>query len=119
MSRYVFKMPDLGEGTVTAEVVEWKVKVGDMVEEDQVIAEVMTDKAAVEIPSPVTGRVRPWRCQLTGGHVAAGASGGASCDQRGSSPAGHSPDSSPAAWAKAATSRAKGLKARSAAMAPV
>jgi 2-oxoisovalerate dehydrogenase E2 component (dihydrolipoyl transacylase) len=57
MSRYVFKMPDLGEGTVTAEVVEWKVKVGDQVQEDQVIAEVMTDKAAVEIPSPVTGRV--------------------------------------------------------------
>jgi 2-oxoisovalerate dehydrogenase E2 component (dihydrolipoyl transacylase) len=57
MSRYVFKMPDLGEGTVTAEVVEWKVKVGDSVQEDQVIAEVMTDKAAVEIPSPVTGRV--------------------------------------------------------------
>jgi 2-oxoisovalerate dehydrogenase E2 component (dihydrolipoyl transacylase) len=57
MSRYVFKMPDLGEGTVSAEVVEWKVKVGDTVQEDQVIAEVMTDKAAVEIPSPVTGRV--------------------------------------------------------------
>jgi 2-oxoisovalerate dehydrogenase E2 component (dihydrolipoyl transacylase) len=57
MSRYVFKMPDLGEGTVSAEVVEWKVKVGDVVQEDQVIAEVMTDKAAVEIPSPVTGRV--------------------------------------------------------------
>jgi 2-oxoisovalerate dehydrogenase E2 component (dihydrolipoyl transacylase) len=57
MSRYVFKMPDLGEGTVSAEVVEWKVKVGDAVKEDQVIAEVMTDKAAVEIPAPVTGRV--------------------------------------------------------------
>ncbi|MEX1994857.1 MAG: dihydrolipoamide acetyltransferase family protein [Steroidobacteraceae bacterium] len=57
MSRYVFKMPDLGEGTVTAEVVEWKVKVGDQVKEDQIIAEVMTDKAAVEIPSPVSGRV--------------------------------------------------------------
>ena len=57
MSRYVFKMPDLGEGTVSAEVVEWKVKVGDMVKEDQVIAEVMTDKAAVEIPAPVAGRV--------------------------------------------------------------
>jgi 2-oxoisovalerate dehydrogenase E2 component (dihydrolipoyl transacylase) len=57
MSRYVFKMPDLGEGTVSAEVVEWKVKVGDTVKEDQVIAEVMTDKAAVEIPSPVSGRV--------------------------------------------------------------
>lgn len=57
MSRYVFKMPDLGEGTVTAEVVEWKVKVGDVVKEDQIIAEVMTDKAAVEIPAPVSGRV--------------------------------------------------------------
>ena len=57
MSRYVFKMPDLGEGTVSAEVVEWKVKVGDSVTEDQIIAEVMTDKAAVEIPAPVSGRV--------------------------------------------------------------
>lgn len=57
MSRHVFKMPDLGEGTVSAEVVEWKVKVGDAVEEDQIIAEVMTDKAAVEIPSPVKGTV--------------------------------------------------------------
>jgi len=57
MSRFVFRMPDLGEGTVEAEVVEWKVKVGDVVHEDQVIAEVMTDKAAVEVPSPVSGRV--------------------------------------------------------------
>jgi 2-oxoisovalerate dehydrogenase E2 component (dihydrolipoyl transacylase) len=57
MTRYVFKMPDLGEGTVEAEVVAWHVKVGDLVTEDQVIAEVMTEKAAVELPSPVTGRV--------------------------------------------------------------
>ena len=57
MTRYVFKMPDLGEGTVEAEVVAWHVKVGDAIEEDQVIAEVMTEKAAVEVPSPVTGRV--------------------------------------------------------------
>jgi 2-oxoisovalerate dehydrogenase E2 component (dihydrolipoyl transacylase) len=57
MSRYVFKMPDLGEGTVEAEIVEWKVKVGDVVREDQVIAEVMTDKAAVEVPAPVSGTV--------------------------------------------------------------
>jgi 2-oxoisovalerate dehydrogenase E2 component (dihydrolipoyl transacylase) len=57
MTRYVFKMPDLGEGTVEAEVVAWHVKVGDHVTEDQVMAEVMTDKAAVEVPSPVTGRV--------------------------------------------------------------
>jgi 2-oxoisovalerate dehydrogenase E2 component (dihydrolipoyl transacylase) len=57
MTRYVFKMPDLGEGTVEAEVVAWHVKVGDLIEEDQVIAEVMTEKAAVEVPSPVAGRV--------------------------------------------------------------
>ena len=63
MTRYVFKMPDLGEGTVEAEVVAWHVKVGDLVQEDQVMAEVMTEKAAVEVPSPVTGRV----LSLTGG----------------------------------------------------
>ncbi|TAK52602.1 MAG: 2-oxo acid dehydrogenase subunit E2 [Gammaproteobacteria bacterium] len=57
MSRYVFRMPDLGEGTVEAEVVEWRVAPGERVSEDQIIAEVMTDKAAVEVPSPVTGRV--------------------------------------------------------------
>jgi 2-oxoisovalerate dehydrogenase E2 component (dihydrolipoyl transacylase) len=57
MSRYVFKMPDLGEGTVEAEIVAWHVRVGDVVEEDQVMAEVMTDKAAVEVPCPVSGRV--------------------------------------------------------------
>jgi len=57
MSRYVFKMPDLGEGTVSAEVVAWHVKPGDLVHEDQVMCEVMTEKAAVEMPAPVTGRV--------------------------------------------------------------
>jgi 2-oxoisovalerate dehydrogenase E2 component (dihydrolipoyl transacylase) len=57
MSRYVFKMPDLGEGTVTAEVVAWHVKPGDLVQEDQVMCEVMTEKAAVEMPAPVTGRI--------------------------------------------------------------
>jgi 2-oxoisovalerate dehydrogenase E2 component (dihydrolipoyl transacylase) len=57
MSRYVFKLPDLGEGTVAAEIVGWRVKPGDVVAEDDVIVEVMTDKAAVEVPSPVSGRV--------------------------------------------------------------
>ena len=57
MTRYVFKMPDLGEGTVEAEVVAWHIKVGDMVQEDQIMAEVMTDKAAVEVPAPVSGKV--------------------------------------------------------------
>ena len=57
MTRYVFKMPDLGEGTVEAEVVAWHIKVGEVVKEDQVMAEVMTDKAAVEVPAPVSGKV--------------------------------------------------------------
>lgn len=57
MSQYIFKMPDLGEGTVEAEVVAWHVKEGDTIAEDQVIVEVMTDKAAVEVPSPVSGRI--------------------------------------------------------------
>src|ERR1700723_3146963 len=57
MSQYVFKMPDLGEGTVDAEIVAWHTKPGDSVTEDQLIVEVMTDKAAVEVPAPVSGRV--------------------------------------------------------------
>ncbi len=56
MSQYVFKMPDLGEGTVDAEIVAWHAKPGDAVTEDQLIVEVMTDKAAVEVPAPVSGR---------------------------------------------------------------
>jgi 2-oxoisovalerate dehydrogenase E2 component (dihydrolipoyl transacylase) len=51
------KMPDVGEGVAEAEIVEWAVKVGDLVKEDQVIAAVMTDKATVEIPTPVAGSV--------------------------------------------------------------
>ena len=57
MSRYVFKLPDLGEGTVQAEIVGWRVKPGDTVAEDDVLVEMMTEKAAVEVPSPVSGRV--------------------------------------------------------------
>jgi len=57
MSQFTFKMPDLGEGTVDAEIVAWHTKPGDTVSEDQLIVEVMTDKAAVEVPAPVSGRV--------------------------------------------------------------
>lgn len=57
MSEYVFKLPDLGEGTVEAEVVRWLVAPGDRVVEDQPIVELMTDKATVEVPAPVAGRV--------------------------------------------------------------
>jgi 2-oxoisovalerate dehydrogenase E2 component (dihydrolipoyl transacylase) len=57
VSQFTFKMPDLGEGTVDAEIVAWHTKPGDVVSEDQLIVEVMTDKAAVEVPAPVSGRV--------------------------------------------------------------
>ena len=51
MSRYVFKMPDLGEGTVEAEVVAWHVKVGDTIQEDQLMAEVMTTRLRSRCPA--------------------------------------------------------------------
>ena len=57
MSEYKLRMPDVGEGVVEAEIVEWHVKVGDTVEEDEDLLDVMTDKATVEIPSPVSGKV--------------------------------------------------------------
>jgi 2-oxoisovalerate dehydrogenase E2 component (dihydrolipoyl transacylase) len=57
MGRYVFKLPDVGEGTAEAELVAWHVKVGDTVAEDQIIADIMTDKATVELTSPVAGKV--------------------------------------------------------------
>lgn len=57
MGEFVIKLPDVGEGVAEAELVEWQVKVGDLVREDAVLAAVMTDKATVEIPSPVDGKV--------------------------------------------------------------
>jgi len=57
MGTHVIKMPDIGEGIAQVELVEWFVKVGDVIAEDQVVADVMTDKATVEIPSPVSGKV--------------------------------------------------------------
>ena len=57
MSEYVFKLPDLGEGTVESEIGEWSVKVGDLVDEEAIVGTMMTDKAAVELSSPVTGTV--------------------------------------------------------------
>jgi 2-oxoisovalerate dehydrogenase E2 component (dihydrolipoyl transacylase) len=57
MSEYIFKLPDLGEGTVESEIGEWFVKVGDEVKEEDIVGTVMTDKAAVEVSSPVSGKV--------------------------------------------------------------
>src|SRR5215203_4039486 len=57
MASRSIKLPDIGEGMAEAEIVEWHVRVGDAVREDQVVAAVMTDKATVEIPSPADGIV--------------------------------------------------------------
>ena len=57
MARYEFKLPDIGEGIAEAEIVAWHVKVGDTIREDQQIADMMTDKATVEMESPVAGKV--------------------------------------------------------------
>jgi 2-oxoisovalerate dehydrogenase E2 component (dihydrolipoyl transacylase) len=57
MGQYFFKLPDVGEGTAEAEIAAWHVKVGDMVKEDQHLVDIMTDKAVVEIPSPVAGKI--------------------------------------------------------------
>lgn len=69
MSEFIIKMPDVGEGVAEAELVEWHVKPGDLVREDMVLAAVMTDKATVEIPSPVNGIVR-WLGAVVGDTVA-------------------------------------------------
>src|SRR5881397_306969 len=55
--RYEFKLPDIGEGIAEAEIVAWHVKVGDTIGEDQQLADMMTDKATVEMESPVAGKV--------------------------------------------------------------
>ena len=57
MARFTFNLPDIGEGIAEAEIVAWHVKVGDRVEEDQQIADMMTDKATVEMEAPVSGTV--------------------------------------------------------------
>ncbi|MDF7777587.1 dihydrolipoamide acetyltransferase family protein [Sphingomonas sp. AOB5] len=57
MARFSFRLPDIGEGIAEAEIVEWHVKIGDRVEEDGRLADMMTDKATVEMESPVAGTV--------------------------------------------------------------
>jgi 2-oxoisovalerate dehydrogenase E2 component (dihydrolipoyl transacylase) len=57
MSEYIFKLPDLGEGTVESEIGEWFIKVGEHVNEEDLVGTMMTDKAAVELSSPVSGTV--------------------------------------------------------------
>jgi 2-oxoisovalerate dehydrogenase E2 component (dihydrolipoyl transacylase) len=71
MGERVIKLPDVGEGVAEAELVEWHVKIGDLVREDAPIAAVMTDKATVEIPSPVEGEI-VWLGAQVGDVVAVG-----------------------------------------------
>jgi 2-oxoisovalerate dehydrogenase E2 component (dihydrolipoyl transacylase) len=72
MAERIIKLPDVGEGVAEAELVEWHVKVGDLVREDAVLAAVMTDKATVEIPAPADGTVA-WLGAEVGDTVAVGA----------------------------------------------
>src|SRR5450756_289811 len=71
MTELTVKLPDVGEGIAEAELVEWHVKVGDLIQEDEVLAAVMTDKATVEIPAPSAGRVL-WLGAALGDNVAVG-----------------------------------------------
>ena len=57
MALFKFRLPDIGEGIAEAEIVQWHVKVGDRIEEDANLADMMTDKATVEMESPVSGIV--------------------------------------------------------------
>lgn len=72
MPNYSFKMPDIGEGVVEAEIVAWHVAVGDHVEEDTPVADAMTDKATIELTAPVTGTVLSLGCEA-GDMLAVGA----------------------------------------------
>ncbi|NRD88770.1 branched-chain alpha-keto acid dehydrogenase subunit E2, partial [Sphingopyxis sp. BSNA05] len=57
MSKYTFNLPDIGEGIAEAEIVKWHIKIGDVVAEDDQLADVMTDKATVEMEAPVSGKI--------------------------------------------------------------
>ena len=74
MGQYAIKMPDIGEGIAEVELVAWRVQPGDTVVEDQILADVMTDKATVDIPSPVAGTVlelggKPGELMAVGGEL--------------------------------------------------
>ena len=108
MGRFVFKLPDVGEGTAEAELVGWHVAVGDVVEEDQIVADVMTDKATVEITAPVSGKVIaiygepgqmiPVRGPLVEFEVEGEGNAAAAVEVSGDSPSTASRSPSPLAW---------------------
>ncbi|UST52529.1 2-oxo acid dehydrogenase subunit E2 (plasmid) [Comamonadaceae bacterium OTU4NAUVB1] len=121
MGQYAIKMPDIGEGIAEVELVVWHVKPGDAVVEDQTLADVMTDKATVEIPSPVAGTVVSLGAK-TGAVMAVGSElirldvAGAGNVQSGSVPAASTP---PAPAAVATPARVAVPRAPPEAAAPV
>ena len=115
---HVIKMPDLGEGIAEVEIVAWRVQPGELVAEDQVLADVMTDKATVEIPSPVHGTVLS-----LGGAVGAALAVGAELirlqvEGSGNAVAGNHPDLAPAPKPPTATAEAAPVPANAKAPAP-
>ena len=120
MSRHVVKLPDLGEGTVASEIVAWRVQVGDVVTEDQPIVEMSTDKAVVEMPSPVTGRVVSLGGQ-PGDEIAVGAElivletgeGAAAADEPATAPAATARNQKPASATQPSGSANAGKSAAS------
>ncbi|WP_427790901.1 2-oxo acid dehydrogenase subunit E2 [Brevundimonas diminuta] len=105
MGRYVFKLPDVGEGTAEAELVAWHVKIGDTVAEDQIVADVMTDKATVELTSPVAGVVtalhgEPGQMMAVRGPLAefeVEGEGNAAADEPAATPVAAAPEPAPVA----------------------
>ena len=118
MGLHVIKMPDIGEGIAEVELVEWHVAVGDTVAVDQTLADVMTDKATVEVPSPVAGTVL-----ALGGEVgqmlavgaelvrlaAAPADGASQAPRSPAAPVAPTPPAAPAAPASASAARIIGM----------
>jgi len=120
MNVHVIKMPDIGEGIAEVEVVAWHVKLGDEVQEDQALADVMTDKAAVEIPSPVKGKVIALGAKA-GDVIAVGAElmrldvdGGGSVDEVAKARAASAPPTAPTATVAKAGNGAQQAPARTA-----
>ncbi len=107
MGEHVIKMPDVGEGVAEAELVEWMVEIGKQVREDEVLASVMTDKATVEIPSPVEGKVM-WQGGAIGDILAVGSPLiKLEVDGPGNVKPGEDPAAAPAAEAKPAPAEEK------------
>lgn len=72
LGNYYIDVPDIGEGIAEVEIVEWNINIGDSIEEDDVLCVVMTDKATVEIPAPINGKLL-WRASEAGEMIAVGA----------------------------------------------